>query len=158
MKNVWFPLFSLLSALLLAGCSGVKTYPDMAGKNVHVRTKLVEERMFGSVRADLDVYSVDARCETQYLGTVELDRANVDIGIPPGQQTYLVFVFSSKGMLGSSKGSTTYATLLRPRAGFEYRAEVRYLDDIYNVDMIETQPGKKSGRELEPRRLENCRS
>lgn len=157
-NNAWFPLFSLLSVLLLAGCSGVKTYPDMASKNVHVRTKLVEERMFGSIRADLDIYSVDKKCEAQYLGTVELDKASVDFGIPPGQQTYLVFVFSSKGMLGSAKGSTTYATLLQPRAGFEYRAEVRYLDDIYNVDLIETQPGKKSGRELEPRRLENCRS
>jgi hypothetical protein len=88
---------------------------------------------------------------------VELDRPVVDIGIQPGQQTYLMFVFSSKGMLGSAKGSTTYATLLRPRSGFEYRAEVRYVDDIYNVDLIETQPGKKTGRELEPRRLENCR-
>jgi hypothetical protein len=150
--------FLLLAALLLAGCSGVKTYPDLASKNVHVRTKLVEERMFGSIRADLDVYSVDAKCEAQYLGTLELDKASVDLGIPSGQQTYLVFVFSSKGMLGSAKGSTTYTTLLRPRAGFEYRADVRYVDDIYNVDLIETQPGKKSGRELEPRRLENCRS
>lgn len=157
MKKAWFCLAPLLS-VLLAGCSGVKAYPDLASKNVHLHTRLVEERMFGSVRADLEVYSVDARCETQYLGTVELDRANVDIGITPGQQTYLVFVFSSKGMLGSAKGSTTYATLLRPRIGFEYRAEVRYLDDIYNVDLIETQPGKKSGRELEPRRLDSCRS
>ena len=150
--------FLILAVLLLAGCSGVKTYPDLASKNVHVRTRLVEERTFGSIRADLDVYSVDAKCEAQYLGTIELDKASVDFGIPSGQQTYLVFVFSSKGMLGSSKGSTTYATLLRPRAGFEYRAEVRYVDDIYNVDMIEIQPGKKGGRELEPRRLESCRS
>ena len=148
----------LVLAVMLAGCSSVKTYPDMPGKNVHVRTRLVEERMFGSVRADLDIYSVDSKCEAQYLGTVELDKASVDFGIPPGQQTYLVFVFSSKGMLGSAKGSTTYATLLRPRAGFDYRAEVRYVDDIYNVELIEAQAGRKSGRELEPRRLENCRA
>lgn len=154
MKTTWLPL---LSALMLAGCSGMKTYPDVANKNVHLRTKVVDGSVMTSMHAGLDIYTVDAKCETIYVGTVELDKPAVDIGIPPGQLTYLMFVFSSKGMLGGVNSATTYETLLRPRAGYEYRAEVRYVDDIYNVDLFESQPGKKGGRELEPRRLENCR-
>lgn len=158
MMNKRLSLFLLLVPALLAGCSGVKTYPEQPNKNMHVRTKLDAGGVMSSVRADLDIYTVDAKCETQYAGSVELDRANVDIGIPPGQPVYLMFVFSSKGMLGGVRGSTSYATLLRPRAGYEYRADVRYVDDIYNVDMFETLPQKKDGRELPPRRLESCRN
>jgi hypothetical protein len=155
MKNVWLPL---LPVLLLAACSGVKTYPDVANKNVHLRTKVVDGSVMSSMHAGLNIYTVDAKCEATYVGTVELDEPAVDIGIPPGQLTYLMFVFSSKGMLGGVNSSTTYETLLRPRAGYEYRVDVRYVDDIYNVDLFETLPRSKQGHELPPRRLDSCRS
>lgn len=155
MKKTWLPL---LAVLLLAACSGVKTYPEAASKNVHLHTRVVDGSIMTSMRADLDIFTVDAKCETSYVGTVELGKPAVDIGIPPGQLTYLVFVFSSKGMLGGVHGSTTYETLLRPRAGYEYRAEVRYVDDIYNVDLFETLPRSKQGHELPPRRLDGCHS
>ena len=142
----------------VAGCSGVKPYPDMPNRNVHLLTKLDDRSVMTSIHADLDIYSVDARCETKYIGSVELGERATDIGIPPGQLSYLRFVFSSKGVLGGVSGSTSYETLLRPRAGYEYRADVRYVDDIYNVTLLESPPRGKSGRELAQRRLETCHS
>lgn len=156
MKNFRFLLLAL--PVLLSACSGIKPYPDLPNKNVHLHTTVSDNRMLTSMHADVDIYTVDAKCEATYAGSVELSKADVDIAIPVGQQSYLMFVFSSKGMLGGVQGSTSYATLLRPRAGFEYRAEVRYKDDIYNVEMFETLPRSKGGRELAPRRLESCRA
>jgi hypothetical protein len=158
MKRAGLPLLLLLSVVFLAGCSGVKPYPDMPNKNVHLRTKLDDKSVMTSIHADLDIFGVDARCETKYIGSVELVQSAADIGIPTGQLSYLRFVFSSKGMLGGVSGSTSYETLLRPRAGHEYRVDVRYVDDIYNVTLLETMPGAKGGRELAQRRLETCRS
>lgn len=158
MKSTGLSLLLLLSVMFLPGCSGVKPYPDMPNKNVHLRTKLDDRSVMTSIHADLDIYSVDARCETKYIGSVELGQSAADIGIPPGQLSYLRFVFSSKGILGGVSGSTSYETLLRTRAGYEYRADVRYVDDIYNVTLLETMPGAKGGRELAPRRFDTCRS
>ncbi|HEU0186738.1 MAG TPA: hypothetical protein VFR06_02470 [Gallionellaceae bacterium] len=152
-----FRFLLLALPVLLAACSGIKPYPDLPNKNVHLHTTVSDNSLLTSMHADVDIYTVDAKCEVSYVGSVELSKPDVDIALPVGQQAYLMFVFSSKGMLGGVQGSTSYATLLRPRAGVEYRAEVRYKDDIYNVELFEGPPRGKGGRELAPRRLESCR-
>lgn len=145
-------LFVMLAAMILSACSGIKTYPEMPNKNVHIQTKLT-----GRVSADMSIHSVDVKCETKYLGTVDLDEATKIIGITPNQLTYLYVVFERSGFLGASAGSTSYSTLFRPRSGNEYRIDLRYKDDIYNVDLFETLPGKKTGKELEQRSFDECK-
>jgi hypothetical protein len=152
MKMIRTYLLVILALLFLSACSGLKTYPDIPGKNVRIQTKLI-----GSVDADISIHKVNAKCETEYLGTVDLDNAVTEIGITPNQLTYLYASFESSGFLGKSTGTVGYGTLFRPRAGNEYRVELRYKDSIYNVELIELSSGKKSGRELEQHSLDDCK-
>jgi len=73
----------LLGAGLLAGCSGIKTYPDTSPRNLFVETEARSGSVFGSVRVSVRIHQVDASCRTEYLGTVQLNEPSVAIGIPP---------------------------------------------------------------------------
>jgi hypothetical protein len=120
-------------ALALAGCAGVKSYPDnVAAKNLSIRTA-------SSARAALGVHSVDAQCRTEYLGTVALDKPLVPLGIPAERWSYLVFDFASSGFL-SRQTRISLETLLKPRAGYRYEIDVTYRNDIYNVVIREQAP------------------
>jgi hypothetical protein len=116
-----------LALALAAGCAGTSRYDDGgAAKNLTVRTA-------SSARAALHVHAVDAQCATQYLGTVALDRPSVEVGIPAGRLSWLEFSFETSGFLASRRTQTSRGTLLHPRAGARYEAEVSYRDDIYGV-------------------------
>ncbi len=141
----------LLSASLLAGCSGAKTYPDTLPKNLHVRTET------SKVRAELHIHRVDANCLTEYQGTVQLDRPSVEVGIPSGRQSLVAFTFSSSSFLSGSSSSVRYDTLLTPRAGYTYDVKVSYLDNIYSVTIREIDP-RGSSREIGRRDLSACKA
>ncbi len=90
-----------------------------------------------------------------FLGEVEkfdVNRSFTDVGIPTGRSSYLVFVFESSGMF-SADSTTTFNTLIRPREGYRYKAQVSYKEDIYN----EVDPGSKKSRELDTRGMSACR-
>jgi hypothetical protein len=137
-------------SLALAGCSGVKTYPDdIAAKNLSIRTAS------SGARAALGIHSVDAQCRTQYLGTVALDKSSVALGIPAERWSYLVFDFATSRYLGSQRGRISRETLLKPRAGYRYEIDVTYRDDLYDV-VIREQPPRGKARELEFLDLGSC--
>jgi hypothetical protein len=143
---------------LLAGCSGIKTFQNTPDKNLHIKTETDSSSMFSKVRAAVDIYRVDANCKTEYKGTVQLKNLSVDVGIPSGRLSYLVFVFHSSGFLSGSSGTITYNTLLKPRIGYNYDIKVSYIDDIYNVVIRETDPLMKKSREIELKDLNDCGS
>jgi hypothetical protein len=99
---------------------------------------------------------VNPDCSTEYTGTVQLDDSSNDIGIPAGRSSYLVFVFQKSGLF-SAETSTTYNTLIRPRNGYQYIAEVSYQENIYNVIINEIDPGSRTSREIETRGMYACR-
>lgn len=144
----------LCGAGLLAGCGGVIRYAEVAEKNLHIRTETSSGSAFSGVKAVLGVHAVDALCGLTYEGTVYLDRPLVEVGIPAGRLSYLVFEFASSGFLGGTRGSITYETLLRPRPGQAYDIRVSYRDDIYNVVIRERGA---PGREVERAGLHTCR-
>ena len=146
----------LLGAGLLAGCSGIKTYPDTSPKNLVVKTEARSGSVLGSVRVSVHIHEVDASCRTQYLGTVQLSEPTVEIGIPPERPSYLVFNFHSSSFLGGTSGSINYETLLRPRAGFTYDATARYANGIYYVSIQESGARGSPGREVARRGLADC--
>jgi len=146
----------LLGAGLLAGCSGIKTYPDTSPRNLFVKTEARSGSAFGSVRVSVHIHQVDASCRTEYLGTVRLNEPAVAIGIPPERPSYLVFNFYSSSFLGGSTGSINYETLLRPRAGYTYDAAARYADGIYLVEIRESGARGSTGREVSQRALSAC--
>jgi len=140
----------LLTAGLLAGCSGMKTYPDTLPKNMHVRTET------SKARAELHIHRVDANCLTEYQGTVQLDKPSVEVGIPAGRQSLVAITFSSSSFLTGSSALVRYDTLLTPRAGYTYEVKVSYLDNIYNVTVREIDPRRSSSREIERKSLKAC--
>jgi len=146
----------LLGVFLLAGCSGIKTYPDASPKNLFVRTEASSGSILGGTRVSVHIHEVDANCRTQYLGTVQLDEPTVEIGIPQARPSYLVFNFYSSSFLGSSTGSINYETLLLPRAGYTYDVTARYADGIYYVAIRESGARGSAGREVARRGLTDC--
>jgi hypothetical protein len=142
----------LLSASLLAGCSGIKTYPDTLPKNLRIHTAI------SKVQAALHVHRVDASCQTEYQGTVQLDKPSVEVGVPAGRSSLMAFTFSSSSFLGGSSSSIRYETLLTPRAGYTYDVKVSYLDNIYNVTVREIDPRTSSSREIGRRDLRACKA
>ena len=108
------------------------------------------------MRAAVDIYRVDAQCQTEYEGTIQLQEASVAIGIPPERVSRLAFIFASSSFFGGTRGQISHATLLTPRAGHHYQIKVRYQDDIYNVTIMETRPGESQSREVALRALSAC--
>lgn len=149
----------LLSVFSLqVGCSGIKTYPNTADNNFHITTETDSGSMLSKVHTAVDIYRVDADCEIEYEGTVQMKSRSVDIGIPPRRLIYLVFVFSSSDFFSNSSGMITYGGLLRLNADSLYDVKVSYVDDIYNVAIRETNPRKKKSREIELKDLAGCDS
>lgn len=146
----------LLAVGLIAGCSGIKTYPDTPVKNLLIRTEAASGSAFSSMRVALHIHSVDANCRTEYQGTVQLGGSSVEIGIPPEQPSYLVFTFFGSSFLGSSRSSISYDTLLRPRAGFRYDVKASYKNNIYNVEIQEADPRRSRSRAIVRRSLDEC--
>jgi hypothetical protein len=146
----------IVTVSLLAGCSGIRAYPNTMDKNLHIQTKTDSGSFFSKVRAAVDIYRVNADCKTEYEGTIQLNEPSIDVGIPSHRLSYLVFVFSSSSFLAGSNSTVTDDTLLKPRAGYDYEIKVSYMDDIYNVVIRETHPRKVGSRDIELKDLSGC--
>ena len=148
----------LLAYNLLAGCSGIKAYPNTPDKNLHIKTETDSGSIFSNIRAAIDIYRVDADCKTEYEGTVQLKTPSLDVGIPSNRLSYLVFVFARSEIFSGSSSTITYNTLLKPRIGYYYDITVSYIDDIYNVVIRETESRMNKSREIELKDLNDCGS
>jgi len=138
----------------LAGCSGIKTYPNSLDKNLLVHTSTESGSILSKVRASLSISRVDAQCRTEYEGTIDLGKSHISVGVPVDRWSYLVFDFSSSGLLSNSS-TMAQGTLLKPRAGYRYDIEVSYSDDLYNVVIRESRT-RGDGRDVALRRLDTC--
>ncbi len=146
----------LLPACLLVGCSGLKHYPNTLEKNLYLHTRTDSGSLFSSVSVAVDIYRVNASCQPEYQGTVDLDKSSASIGVPIDQPSYLIFGFANSSWLANSNSAISYDTLLSPRAGFSYDIEVSYLDDIYYVAIVEKHPHNSIRRDIERQRLSDC--
>lgn len=140
----------------ITGCSGLKTYHSDLENNLQITTQTDSGSIFSSLDAAVDIHKVNPDCSTEYTGTIQLDDSSKDIGIPAGRSSYLVFVFEKSGFF-SAETSTSYDTLIRPRNGYKYTAEVSYQENIYNVIINEVDPGNRKSREIETRGMYACR-
>ena len=140
----------------ISGCSGLRAYHSDLENNLQITTKTDSGSIFSSVEAAVDVHRVNPDCSTEYSGTVKLGETPQEIGIPTGRSSYLVFVFEKSGIF-SAETMTTYNTLVRPRAGYQYVAQVSYKENLYNVILNEIDPGSRKSREVEPKGLQACR-
>ena len=146
----------LLAAVGLTGCSSLRPYTNDFEKNLVIRTDADAGSMFSSVRADVDIFGINADCETEYHGTVSLNEPSVEVGLPPDKLSYMVFVFSNSSFLFGSSSTMSHETLLKARAGHTYDIEVSYIDDIYNVAISEKHPREPKGRKIALRGMGAC--
>ena len=142
--------------LLISGCSGLQTYHSDLDSNLQISTHTDSGSMLSSISTAVDIHKVNPDCTTEYTGTVKLGDEAKAIGLQTGRSTYLVFVFERGGIF-SAETSTHYDTLIRPRDGYQYTAQVSYQDDIYNVILNEIDPGSKKSRAIATRGKHACR-
>jgi hypothetical protein len=150
-------LVLLMGLGFFTGCSGIKTYPNNLDKNLYIATTTESGSFFSSVNATVDIYKVKPDCSLDYQGTIKLDKASVSVGIPYDQRSYLVFAFASSSFLANTSGSISYETLLKPRKDYHYMINASYIDGIYNVEIRETHPRKKSSRNIDTAGLSACK-
>lgn len=131
---------------LLAACAGHRPYAGNHAPNLMLSTAVQS-----GTRAAMDVYSVDAQCRATAEGRVALDEARVEVGLPQGRPSLLVFEFSGSGFLGSRRTTITKNVMLAPRAGRRYEARVGYRDNLYNVELQEIDPRTGARREVDAR-------
>lgn len=159
--NGWKPARiapAIMLAAFLASCAGgTRPYVASSEENVRIDTVTKSGSAFSSVRASVNIYSVDGNCRTTYLGTIPLDRKSISTGIPAGKTSFLVFVFNSASFLGNRRASISYRTLVKPRKGYDYRVAVEYVDDTYNAEIYEVNR-RGERRELRHRPLDRCRA
>jgi len=128
--------------VLLAACSGTTPYRQEGEKNLEVRPAL------SGVRASLHIHQLDAQCNTHYEGSLTLDRP-VELALPTERSSLLIVGFDTSSFFGGAR-STARRYVLKPRAGYRYRLEVRYKDDIYDVAAVELSPnGRARALELD---------
>jgi len=155
MTRLYFTILTF-TIWFITGCSGLKTYHSDLENNLQIMTQTDSGSIFSNLDAAVDIHKVNPDCSTEYTGTIQLDDSSKDIGIPAGRSSYLVFVFEKSGFF-SAETSTSYDTLIRPRNGYKYTAEVSYQENIYNVIINEVDPGNRKSREIETRGMYACR-
>ena len=146
----------LLVVVLLSACASTRPYTDTLAKNLTVTTKTDSGSFISSIVASLDIYRVNNKCEASYQGTVALVKGKLQVGLPTSQISYLVFRFNSSSFLASSSSVISSETLLKARKSRLYEADVRYIDGIYNVEILEKRSRKSKGKEVAHISLNDC--
>jgi hypothetical protein len=141
----------LLSIFLLSGCGGDKLYRTTLPSNLTVST------IAKSMTATLNIHSVDTQCNPSYLGTIKLNSETTDLGIPTNKPVHLVVGFSSTSFLRSSSTYSSYDILIVPRPEYRYEMAVRYVDNIYNVEVFEVNRNTGERQEVGGKGIQNCR-
>lgn len=146
---------ALLFALILSGCSGLKTYPNTLEKNASIHVRTDGGTLLSRIGIALDLYTVDPGCGTQYLGTLELDDSTIELGLPLDQQVRLAYVFSRDALVGTS-GTTVIEMMVTPRRGERYDFDVEYLKQGYTATGRVFPAGQASSMDIEHSRLRDC--
>lgn len=147
-----------LVVFAVAGCSGIKAYPNSLAKNMHVTTQIDSGSATLSTEAVFDIHRVDAKCETQYEGRVDLDEAKTEVGIPTGGPIYLEFIFASKRFLSKNISAVRYGMTFTPRSGYDYQTQVKYIKGIYSVVIRETSKNGTVARVIDRVPLSACKA
>lgn len=156
MRAVYLRLTVTALILVLAGCAGVKTYPNTLDKNLRVHTKAKSDALLTRLRVDIDIFDVVGDCRIEYVGSLKLDQPNVDVGLAVNKPSYLSIVFTRNSI--GSRSTYTYETVLTPRAQHVYSVDVSHLEGMYEIFLRERGTAKNSPvRELARQPLTNCK-
>ena len=125
---------------------------------MHVRTQIDSGSATLATEAVFDIYRVDANCQAQFDGRVELEEAKTEVGIPTDGTIYLEFIFASKRFLSKNVSAVRYGMLFTPRAGYDYQTQVKYNKGIYSVVIRETSRNGAVAHVIDHVPLSSCKS
>jgi len=135
----------LALAALAAGCDSTRYYSGAREKNVEVRAS------FEGSPAVLSVYRLDSACTAQYEGVIDLDKPVIELGLPTGRPTLLVFELAAKDLLLGNKSIKKEAPI-RPQPGYRYEAVATYRGSALEVTLREIDARTGASRDLDLRR------
>ena len=145
----------LVVTLSLAGCSGLRPYPNTVAKNAVIHVQTDSGTLLSRTGVELDLYTVDVGCGSKYLGTLELHDASIELGLPLDTQVRLAYVFARSALLGTS-GTTTIEMIVTPQRGHRYEFDISYLKTGYTATGRRFAPGQAHGTDIEHARLLDC--
>ncbi len=145
----------LVVPALLAGCS-VKSYPNDLPKNFLLNTVIHKSSSFRDTGLAVDIHTLNAKCETDLLGRVYVDDPKTEVGVPVDRPVFLDFIFVSHTAISGTTSVVRYQTVMTPRSGHHYDADVSYNKGIYNVVITEKNRGGAS-RKIPRVPLESCK-
>lgn len=141
----------LFAALVISGCaSNIKPYRADLPVNLEVISNIE------SVEAALHIHGLGKQCESAYMGSVNLDKNRLQLGINTEQPSLLVVAFSSTSFWGNSSGYIDYGITLVPGKAYRYEFDVSYIEDIYNIIVYEINRATGKRREMPDNELQNC--
>jgi len=141
----------LYAILLVAGCaSNIKQYRVELPHNLEIISNTE------SVETTLHIYSLGKQCETDYLGTVDINSDSLELGVETERPLYLVVGFASSSFWGNSSGYIDYGVSMLARKAYLYEIAVSYIDNIYNISVYEINRATEEKREMQERELQFC--
>lgn len=123
------------STLLLTACGSIKPYTATAAHNLTITTDIESGTWLNNTSAQLLIYHVGSGCPLEDLGVVELKTSRLDTGLAVGKKTYLQFLFIKNRTNGYS--TTAYATVITPKPGARYKADIKYASGRYYAKVSE---------------------
>jgi hypothetical protein len=127
---------------LVSACSSNHPYAGGFSENLSIAADV------RAGRARLHVFAATNACKPDYLGTVELSEKKSRIGLPVNRPIYLSFNFFD-GSLITGSNDVYYDMYLTLRAGYQYQADVNYIDNMYGATIFE-QDGRGGAKRKIP--------
>lgn len=143
MMNHYTLAFILLSGLL-AGCSSTPIYPNNHEKNVTINLRLDGDKgLFKYSETYVGVNRlVGDRCNAELLGVVTLTPGSNEIGLRPGERTFLKVIIINYSINGDNVFSR--GAVILPQADRNYAVDVHYVNHMFDFRLYEvTSTGRK---------------
>lgn len=151
-------IVSMVVVASLIGCTTntYKDYQNTSPKNVVVR--LSQDSDLG-VTARLSIHRVNKKCRREYLGTVQVTKKPIRVGIPNGRLTLLAFYFVNKDprWYMNETGTINVNALVKPRRGYRYDAKLIYENTSFEVKLYEINKRSRKRRALNIVGLNACK-
>ena len=156
-KAIYRFIGGCLLVSIVIGCSSRLHYPKDLAKNLEVRKKVNTGSIFSGVQIWAKIYDIEGRCKTKYKGNIHIKDKKTLIGLPVNKSNYIVFAFDTGNVMSGYNNTVSESTVIHPLKGYQYRADVQYIDDTYYVGIYKRKITSNKWKQLKIRSLPNCR-
>lgn len=96
---------------------------------------------FTSVDIVAGVNNLNAKCDGDYRGYIDLVPGKNKLGLKPGQLAYIVVVVVKSASGGSS--SSSHEVMIKPKKGIQYELDVNYVENMFDMNLYEVRKSKR---------------